>query len=430
MIAPIDYTIDVQTPFMSALQGYQTGATVRDDQFQQQQRQNALLRQQRMQQDIGALFEKPTPSARDYAALTIAYPELKEQLKQGWEMTSADQQKGNLDFATRAYAALSSGRPEIAEKLLRDRAAAMRSAGVGDEEVKSQELWADMIKEAPDQARHIGGLLLSSVMDPDKFEKTFSTLGDQGRAVEKAPAELARAQAEAETARVKSKYANSDALLDLEKKGWDIKKVVAGIDIDRQNSRIAAMNAAIGRETNDLKRQELALKVAEAKQTLDAKVREKVATAESGAASIDNMLNTIERVKKNPALDAVLGPIEGNDLYAHTLQGMLPGTASAGDRNDAISLIETLGSQAFVAQIPAIKGTGALSDAEGKKLQSALQNLSRKQSERQFRENLDEAARLLNKSRENLARSTGVPLGKPDTPAAPGARPPLSSFQQ
>ena len=35
---------------------------------------------------------------------------------------------------------------------------------------------------------------------------------------------------------------------------------------------------------------------------------------------------------------------------------------------------------------------------------------------------------LLKKGRENLAKSSGVPLGKPDTPAAPGARPPIDSF--
>ena len=94
----------------------------------------------------------------------------------------------------------------------------------------------------------------------------------------------------------------------------------------------------------------------------------------------------------------------------------------------AQALIDTLGSQAFLAQIPNIKGMGALSNAEGEKLQSAFQNLGRTQSEAQFRANLDEASRLLKKGREALAKSSGVPLGKPDTPAAPGARPPIDSF--
>jgi hypothetical protein len=46
----------------------------------------------------------------------------------------------------------------------------------------------------------------------------------------------------------------------------------------------------------------------------------------------------------------------------------------------------------------------------------------------EIRANLDEASRLLKKGRETLSKRTGVPLGSPDTPAAPGSRPPLSSF--
>ena len=190
------------------------------------------------------------------------------------------------------------------------------------------------------------------------------------------------------------------------------------------------MNAALGREGNDLKRQELQLKIQEARGKLDEKVRDRVAAAESGASAIDNMLNTVERIKTNKSLDSVVGSLEGKAFYPNTVAGTLNPFGNGDERADAIALIETLGSQAFLAQIPNIKGMGALSNAEGDKLQSALQNLSRAQSEGQFRANLDEAARLLKKGRESLSRSTGVPLGKPDTPAAPGSRPPLSTFEQ
>jgi GH24 family phage-related lysozyme (muramidase) len=61
-------------------------------------------------------------------------------------------------------------------------------------------------------------------------------------------------------------------------------------------------------------------------------------------------------------------------------------------------MIDTLGSQAFLSQIPNIKGMGQLSNAEGEKLQAALQNFTRKQSEKQFRDNLAEANRLLTKA--------------------------------
>jgi hypothetical protein len=120
------------------------------------------------------------------------------------------------------------------------------------------------------------------------------------------------------------------------------------------------------------------------------------------------MLNTADRVLKNPSLDSVIGSI----------QGRLPAIASD-EANDAIALIDTLGSQAFLSQIPAMKGTGSLTEREGDKLQASLTNLSRTQSEQQFRYNLNEAQRLMLKARKNLSEKTGVPIGAPDRPNAP-----------
>ncbi|MFW1812974.1 hypothetical protein ACG9HX_16980, partial [Acinetobacter ursingii] len=83
----------------------------------------------------------------------------------------------------------------------------------------------------------------------------------------------------------------------------------------------------------------------------------------------------------------VIGSIEGADYYptqaAAALNTFNPvGGSSGDDRADSIALIETLGSQAFLSQSPAIKGLGQLSNVEGDKLQAAFQNLGRKQSEK------------------------------------------------
>lgn len=414
---PINYSVDVQTPFQAALQGYQAGAAIRNDQAQQQQQQQALALQQQMQRDVAAVANNQNAGARDYAALTLKYPALKDQFKQSWDMVGKDQQGAKLDLMTRAYSALSTGRPDIAEQLMRDRAAAMRNSGAPEQDVKAQEMWADLIKTSPEQARHIGGLMLSSVMEPDKFASTFSTLGDQGRAADQAPADLAKKQADAAKAGIDAKYAEQGAVLDLQKKGWDIRAIQEDIGFKREANRIALMNAQASREGNALKREELQLKVQEARTALDDKIRAKVADTEASATSIDNSLNTIERIKGNKSLNDVLGSVEGR----------LPAVLDD-DAADAIALIDTLGSQAFLSQAANLKGMGALSNAEGEKLQAALTNLTRTQSEKQFRANLDEASRLLKKGRETLSKRTGVPLAAPDTPAAPGSRPPLSSF--
>jgi hypothetical protein len=213
-MGPIDYTIDVQTPFQAALQGYGAGAQIRNDQQQQEllAQQQAAAQQQRT--DLANLVNNPNAGAKDYAAMTLKYPGLKDQFKQAWDTLSTDQRKGQLEFTTRAYSALSSGRPDVAEQLLRDRATAMKQSGAPQKDVEAQEMWANLIKESPEQARHIGGLMLSSVMEPDKFASTFATLGEQGRAEDKAPAEQKKAEAEAAIKGVEAANAPEKTALD------------------------------------------------------------------------------------------------------------------------------------------------------------------------------------------------------------------------
>lgn len=422
---PIDYMTQVRQPFQAALQGYAQGAAIRDDQQQQaalalqaQQQQQALLAQQQMLAEVDAISRNPAATAKDYAALTMRYPQLREQAKQAWEMVGNERRAGVQEMLTRAYAATSSGRPDIAQNILRERATAMRNSG-DEAGAKQMEQSADLIGQDPVQARYQIGTFLAGIMEPDKFAETFSKLGGEARAqelqptaVQKSVADANKAQSDAAKAATEAKFAESKAVADLKLSAAQIEKFAADTEIARMNSRIAAMNAQTAREGNTLKLKELQLKIEEAQQKRDAAVREKVATAESGAASIDNMLNTIERIKANKSLDDVVGSFEGR------VPAVL-GSAMDDEESDAIGLIETLGSQAFLAQIPNIKGMGALSNAEGDKLQSALQNLSRAQSEKQFRANLDEARRLLLKGRTNIERSTGVTLGRPDTPARP-----------
>lgn len=414
---PIDYTIDVQTPFQSAVQGYQFGSAIRDDQAKRQQQEAVLQQQQLMQEDLYRFSQIKNPRAADYAAITTRYPQLSESFKRSWDMLRPEQQKNDLAFGTQVYAATQSGRHDIAERLLRDRSAALRNAG-DEDQAKQTEVIAELMKLDPNGAERTVGLMLSSV-DPDKFAETFSKLGGEQRAQDQAPADLAKKQADAAKAGIDAKYAEQGAVLDLQKKGWDIKAIQEDIDIRRDANRIALMNAQSNREGNTLRREELKLKVQEARTALDDKIRGKVADAEASATSIDNSLNTIERIKGNKSLDDVLGAIEGR----------MPAVLSDEAAN-AIALIETLGSQAFLSQVANLKGMGALSNAEGEKLQAALTNLSRVQGEPQFRSNLDDAARLLKKGRETLSKRTGVPLGAPDTPAAPGSRPPLESFNR
>jgi hypothetical protein len=180
-------------------------------------------------------------------------------------------------------------------------------------------------------------------------------------------------------------------------------------------TQLKILEAQMKREDNDLKKQDLQLKIQEQQQKLadlskqkEVAANEKVAGLESARSNLDNMLNTLARVENTDmsVIENATGPI---DQMVPTLR---QSTA------DFEELVGTLGSQAFLSQIPLIKGMGQLSNAEGEKLQSALQNFSLRQSPERLKENLAEARRLLTKARANIAKQYGAPETKPDTPAA------------
>lgn len=422
-MGPIDYLGGMPRVDLGQelLQGLQMGQGIAQMRAQQDAKAAAQARAQQYATDVRAALGNP--SAQAFGALTMNYPEHREAAKQAWEQMSEGQRVDEFGAAAKAWSAIESGNVDLAKSLYQRRIEEKKAAG---HDASEEQQVLDAINKDPKLASGYLALAMHSA-DPEKYAESVGKIGAETRAREQAPAALERARADAakagsdaKTAAVTAQYADSQALADLTKKQWDVAKIVQDIGISKEQNRIRAMEAAAAKEGNALKREELSLKIEEAKRGRDEKIRENAATAETGANNIDNMLNTIQRIKANPSLKDVIGSFEGR----------MPESASMLDdeESDAISLINTLGSQAFLAKIPEMKGTGQLSNAEGDKLQSALQNLGRAQSEKQFNASLDEAARLLNKARENLSKKSGVPLRAPDTPAAPGAKPPLASF--
>jgi hypothetical protein len=196
---PINYIRDVQNPFNSVangmMQGLQMGSAIQA----QQEKQRQIELQQQMQTDLGALAQNPNPSAQDFARITIKYPQLAEHFKNTWSMLNSDQQQNQLSSASQVYAALNAGRPDIAQGLLTDQAAAYRNAG-DEKNAKINETLSKLVETSPETAKTSTGLLLSSVLGPEKFATTFSTLGGEQRAQEKQPGEVAKINADARKA--------------------------------------------------------------------------------------------------------------------------------------------------------------------------------------------------------------------------------------
>ena len=408
MVQPVNYMAAMPQIDLSQSFAGLGNALGQYGEYQKQQKAEQAAAELKAQyaNDVQAYFAKP--SASGLAQLTAKYPGQREAFKDIGDRMTAEQKAVELQVMAQAFYAITSGKPEAAKQLVDQQIEGMKNGGL---DVTKLEMLRSRLDDDPAQVAGLVGLIGSSI-DPDAWGKMMGEKRAQELQpglVRKGAAEAGAAESEATVKAVKAKFAESDAALELEKKGWDIKKLQADIDIDRQNARIAAMNAAANREANAIKRQELRLKVDEAIAKRDEIARGKIAEVESANSNIDNMLNTIDRVMSNPSLKDVVGSFEGR----------MPAAASMLDdqESDAIALLDTLGSQAFLAQIPNIKGMGALSNAEGEKLQSALQNLSRAQSEKQLTASLKEAQRLMIKARKNVADRYGVKQSVPDTPS-------------
>ena len=406
-MGPIDYTINVGNPFASAVQGAQLGAQFADRRDARAAQEQAAEAQRAMQADLQSVLAKGTPTASDYAALTVKYPQFNKQFEQAWGMLNEEQKTNRVSQASEVYAALEAGEADVARQLLETQAQAAENSD-DPRSAKAARTLAEMINLNPDSAKTSVGLRLASMMGPDKFTETFTKLEADRRARNLEESDLTAAQSKAYKAAVEADFADSNAVADLQKKGWDVFKIQEDAAVSRENSRIAALNAQIKRESNDLKREQLEVKLDEMKRKRDETVDGKVAEVESARSNVDNMLNTLDRVMQTPldVIERATGPIS---TKTPTLR------SSTADFEE---LVSTIDSQAFLAQIPNMKGLGALSDAEGKKLSAALQNFSLRQSPDRLMENVREAQRLLLKARENVARRYGVPETVPDTPAS------------
>ena len=411
-MGPIDYTsaLRVANPADVFQQSFTGFNAIRQADLQQQAQERQLAQAQQMRADLAALSANPTPQA--IAQMSVKYPQLSEQFKRSHDMLTAEQQQSRLSAAIPVFAAVQNGRNDIAVQSLRDRAKAMTGAGQ-EGEAKQIEAMASLIERSPETAKMTMGTLLASIMGPDKFAEAFGKLGAEQRAAEQAPGALRKvnadataAEADAQTKQVTAKFAEPQALKDLELKGWNVENIKSEIGYRKEANRIAAMNAAANREGNDLKRQELQLKVKAAEQELGDKARAKVADYEAGQATLQDALNLLTEIRADPdTLEAATGTM--------AFRGSIPGTKA----RTVAGKIEQLQNTLAASNLDKLKG--AMSDKDIAFLKNIASNLDRYQSESGFAAELGKVEEILIRSDKQMRSKFGNPA-KP-APAVPAS---------
>ena len=171
--------------------------------------------------------------------------------------------------------------------------------------------------------------------------------------------------------------------------------------------------AALRRQQAGSAAEERALRAEETKQKIEArkvaKQEAKQAKIESGRSqltSIDRVMGTIDQLESHPGLEAAMG------LSSATYT--LPG----GDAKDFEVLFDQLSSQQFMDGVKQMKGMGALSESEGKKIASAAQALDLGMSEKAARREFAKIKSTLKTARARELKKYKAAGGDPAADAA------------
>ena len=230
--APINYSVDVQSPFEAALGGMKMGAGIAEMQAKREAQQAA----QQAQTELKTLFTNPNATAADYARATAFLPkDQADSVRKSFDMLNTEQQQNSIRNAAQVYSAVKSGQIDIAKNLLKEQAAAQRNAG-REQEAKASEHSLQLIELNPTGAQTIIGLMTASLPGGkellENVDKTLSTK----RAEEKAPYELVKLSSEAIIKEQEAKFAPEKFLTDLNLTKEQINQAKAAA----ANSRAAA----------------------------------------------------------------------------------------------------------------------------------------------------------------------------------------------
>lgn len=231
---PLDYTTpfaNVPAPGDSFLKGVQGGIAVQQAQMAQAQRSWQFSRMQQMQRAAMTVAQNPTPE--NIAQLSIAFPEMSEQFKRSYDMYQPQQQRADLQQMTLVHSAAINGRPDIAVNLLNQRVDALENSGAPKQQVQAARAMAQWAQENPQQFAVGSGMLLASVMGPDKYAEAFKGQIEGETNQGKQPFTVAKEAADASKATTDAQYAGPKAIADISKINADIGNLAGRLALDR-----------------------------------------------------------------------------------------------------------------------------------------------------------------------------------------------------
>ncbi|EFM6049592.1 phage DNA ejection protein [Escherichia coli] len=337
---------------LTALQGLSGIAGV----FQQEKQ---ARRQKEFQQAYANAYASGDRGA--LRQLATQYPDQIESVRKGMGFIDEDQRNSIGTLAAGARLAASS--PEAMQSWLQNNAKELTRVGVDPNSV------AQMYQQNPsgfgEFVDHLGMAALGPIDYFNVQDKMAGREIDRGRLAETIRSNQA---GEALTARGQ----------DIQIRGQNISAQNAALsrEIQRAELQEKALDRQIARESNQLKLEELKQKQADVRQKADIARADRQAAAQSAVDTFSTALDSLNEIEQSPGLSKAVG-----------IRSAFP-TVPGSDAANFEARLDTFKAQTFLPMVQSLKGMGALSDAEGKKLSDAVGALSPKMSEKAFRDSI------------------------------------------
>lgn len=188
--------------------------------------------------------------------------------------------------------------------------------------------------------------------------------------------------------------ANQQQTLDLKREALEMRKI---------ENETRKLEQELKQEDNQVRREKLELEIKSKRQKVEQQQRGVIEAAEDSISQVNSTLETIDRVRKHEGLDSATG--------AQSLFPTFPGSEAANFE----AQIETLQSQQFLSAVSQMKGMGALSENEGKKLASSVGALNLSMSDKAMRKELDRIYDITAKARDKMVGRLPKQSGEENT---------------
>lgn len=400
MVQPINYMLDVQNPVQTAMTGLTQGMQIGQIANAQKFAEKEVLQKEQMQQELSAFASKPNKTHEDYATIMARFPSLAEDFKRSYDVLDSGRQQGLFKTSSNVYAALKSGRPDIAKSILENAAIGHENSG-NQSEANQLRQFAKMADEDPNVLETMAGRMMASA-DMSKFKDISGALDSN----QMLPDEIELKRAQTAKTKVETEKTETENLWYGEKTQAEIDNLESQVE-DRQTGRV------LQQQDMQLKNDQFYTKLDQDQQqfyeNLNQEERKLSKTVFNVKEKPEQRMERLEKVQGFAS--AAKAAADGSKMAAQLANDTDALNSAAGSFHDRAfrlipgtteykfaDTIETLKSKVFLSQVEQMRGLGALTESEGAALKASVASLNLNQDPAVVQKNLTEISKHLSKA--------------------------------